>query len=686
MEALKRNLLDEAELDKHLERILAIRFRLGLFDPPGCCPYDAIDEADLMKDEYRAAAREAVRKSAVLLKNEGNFLPLRPDTVKGSIAVMGPLADQLHLDWYSGHPVYMSTPVDSLKKLYGNDRIVYTDCRDIVSFTTEDGRPIVLADTADPAGKVLAVGALGEKPSHLFLEDWGWGVRTLADVESGLLLETPYYRPEPGADADRSQLVIKASAKSSLIWFNKTLFNIIPQENGLCLLRIYDNRRVTYSQEKSPLELRDDLIDGPCELFRMKIERDGLADAWKTAAKAERIIFIGGNDPMINGREEVDRPSLNLPPRQEELLRRITDVNPQTALVLISGYPFTCKDIASKVPAILWMAHGIQETGNGLADILGGNCSPAGRLPLTWYEDENQLPAIMEYDIVSGASTYQYFTGKALFPFGHGLSYSSFEYSELTIDKNTAVENETVNVSFKLKNSGSVLADEVPQMYVTVLNSMFRRPLKSLKGFTRLALNSGEEQTVSFSLPVQELVIWDAHQNRFRTETGYCKVMIGASCEDIRLSGGFEVRGEKILPRKLSGQIYAQTFDDYSNCFLHEKRGSAVSAVFNKTDGGWVKFAALDFNEGFENCSAVVQGEPGSRMELRLDAPNGALAGTIAVPNTGDISFYAQVDRYSPRRRPVWGFTETVTEKIIGVHDLYLVLYGKTGVWRFEMY
>jgi beta-glucosidase len=336
------------------------------------------------------------------------------------------------------------------------------------------------------------------------------------------------------------------------------------------------------------------------------------------------------------------------------------------------------------------MAHGIQETGNGLADVIGGAYSPAGRLPLTWYEDEKQLPSIMEYDIVSAGTTYQYFPGKTLFPFGHGLSYSGFEYSHFIIDKKEAAENETVNVSFKLKNTGPVPAEEVPQMYVTISGSMFRRPLKSLKGFTRLALKPGEEQVVSFCLPVNEMAVWDVHQNRFFTETCYCTVMIGASSEDIRLSGGFEIHGEKIFARKFSGQIYAQTFDDYSNCFLHEKRGSAIPAVFNKLssdslNGGWIRFSALDFNEGFEKCSAVVQGEPGSRVELRLDAPDGALAGTINVPNTGDISFYAQVEKFSPRRRPVWGFAQAVTEKIRGVHDLYLVLYGKTGIWRFEI-
>jgi len=107
--------------------------------------------------------------------------------------------------------------------------------------------------------------------------------------------------------------------------------------------------------------------------------------------------------------------------------------------------------------------------------------------------------------------------------------------------------------------------------------------------------------------------------------------------------------------------------------------------VFNKNDGGWIRFAALDFAEGHWIYSAIAQGGPGSRIELRLDAPDGLPAGTIAVPNTGDISFYPLVDKYSPRRRPVWAYAKTVTEKICGVRDLYLVFYGKTGLWRIEI-
>jgi len=715
MEALERKLICEKDLDEHLERILAIRFRLGHFDPPGLCPYDSIDESELMKDEYRELSREAVRKSIVLLKNEAvhgkQILPLRPDSVKGKIAVIGTLSDTVHLDWYTGIPAYCCTPLEGLRDLYGKDKIIHTDFRDIVSFTTKDGKPLVLEDVGHPKGKLLSAGESEQMPARFYLEDWGWGAQTLTEVESGLLLESPFWRRDPGEvqpapvpeqvlkslDKNEDKCVVAASGKSSHSWFGFSIFNLVPQEDGLFIIRTFDNRRITAPDSAGPVLLHDDPLQVSGELFRMKIEHEALSDVIETAAKADHVIFIGGNNPMINGRECTDRPSMNLPPSQEDMINHIYAVNNKTALVMISGYPYTCAEIKEKIPAILWMAPGIQETGRGLAGIIGGGHSPAGRLPLTWYEDEEQLPSIMEYDIISAGTTYQYFSGNVLFPFGHGLSYSSFKYSDLSIDKTAAGENDTIAVSFKLKNTGSIKAEEVPQVYVTVSPSIFRRPIKSLKGFDRLSLAPDEEKIIRFEIPVKELAVWDSYHDCFRIEAGCCTVLAGASSADIRLTGGFEIKGENLLPRKITGAIYAERFDDYSNCFLHEKRGSGISAVFNNVCGcncccdyGWIRFAALDFSSGISHFSAVVQGAyglpgiPGSRIEIRLDAPDGELAGIITVPNTGEICSY-ELDMHSPRRLPVWACAETELKKISGIHDLYLILYGKTGIWRFGL-
>jgi beta-glucosidase len=673
-DALSKNLIREADLDEHLARILSIRFRLGHFDPPGSCPYAGINEKDMMKDACRDLAREAVRKSAVLLKNDGNLLPLSPVSA-ARIAVMGPLADKVYQDWYAGNPPYTCTPLDGLREQFGADRIVFTDSRDIVSFTTADHRPLVVSNG------VLSVGKTGETPARFYVDDWGWGARTLTGVETGLLLQTPL-PPEPGAPSKPGSVF--ASGKSDMGWFVTTLFNLVPQEGGLLLWKTWDNRRLRTSDREGPVGLTTRPVPGDGELFRMRVEREGLAAASEAAAEADRVIVFAGNNPMINGREEVDRPSLDLPPRQEELIRLVSDRNPHTILALISGYPFTCGRAIERVPAVLWTAHGMQELGHGLADILSGSSSPGGRLPMTWYEDIKQLPPMMEYDIISARSTYQYFPGKVLWPFGHGLSYSSFVYSDLRLDRSVATADETVQVSCTVKNTGSVVGEEVPQLYVRVSGSRVRRPIKTLKGFTRLSLAPGEEQLVRFALPMEELAIWDTTRDRFCVEQGYCTIAVGSSSADIRLTGGFEVAGETIPPRNILVPVYAESFDDYSACFLHEKRGSGIPGVFNRADGGWVRYGDADFGAGAETLSAIVSGEPGSRIEIHLDAPDGFCAGIIPVPNTGDVCAYP-IPEDSPRRISAWGYTTGSIAAVKGVHDVYLVFYGKTGLWRFSL-
>ncbi|MDR0643415.1 MAG: glycoside hydrolase family 3 C-terminal domain-containing protein [Treponema sp.] len=680
--AIDKKLLTEAELDEHLARILSTRFRLGQFNPTGSCPYDAIDEKDAMTKEFQNLALQAVRESVTLLKNKEGLLPLKPNNKR--IAVMGPLADVVYRDWYTGYPSYVVTPLDGLKERYGAENIAYVDCRDIVSFMTADRRPLVL-----DGSRALCVGKIGDKPARFYLEDWGWGAVTLTSVDVGLLLETSFGKQEQFADAKFAAHSVTAGAKTSLNWFVTTLFNIILQPGGKCVIKTWDNRRIAATDRAGPVQLHaarftpQDCISQN-ELFVLQLEQDGLTAAKEVSAEAGVVIFFAGNDPMINGREEVDRPSLNLPLRQESLIRAVSDTNPNTVLVMISSYPYSCGESLERVRSALWLAHGIQETGRGLADILSGVVSPSGRLTLTWYKDESQLPPLMEYDLISARSTYQYFPGKVLFPFGFGLSYTDFTYSDLRINRKSAGENDTIRISFTVKNTGSVDAAEVPQLYTRVCGSRFRRSIKSLKGFTRLFLKVGEERRVVFDLPMNELAVWDITRGRFCVEQGYCSIGVGADSDDIRLTGGFAVRGETIPPRNMFAVTSAADFDEHAGCFLHEKRGSGVPAVFNQTDGAWVCYRDADFGTGAQVFRAVVQGTAsGSTLEIRLDAPNGRLAGVVLVPNTGDVCAYP-LPEDNPQRRPLWGFTEGAIERITGVHDVYLLFHGKNGLWQFS--
>jgi beta-glucosidase len=267
-------------------------------------------------------------------------------------------------------------------------------------------------------------------------------------------------------------------------------------------------------------------------------EMDG---ATRAAAAADVAIVCVGNHVVgtnpawkvspvpSDGREAVDRKALSL--EQEDLVKVVHQANPNTALVLVSSFPFAINWSQEHVPAIVHITHNSQELGNGLADVLFGNVNPAGRLTQTWVRDITDLPPMMDYDITNGR-TYMYFSGKPLYPFGFGLSYTTFEYSNLKVGDVAA--DGSVAVSVDVKNSGRLDGDEVVQLYVAFPGSKVERPIKQLKGFNRIFIPNGEKRTVNFTLTSEDLSYWSTKEKRFVVEPGTVKFMLGASSEDIR--------------------------------------------------------------------------------------------------------------------------------------------------------
>jgi beta-glucosidase len=264
-------------------------------------------------------------------------------------------------------------------------------------------------------------------------------------------------------------------------------------------------------------------------------------NATRAAAAADvAIVCVGnhvvGTNPVwkvspvsSDGREAVDRKALTL--EQEDLVKVVLQANPRTALVLVSSFPFAINWSQEHVPAIVHITHNSQELGNGLADVLFGNVNPAGRLTQTWVRDITDLPPMMDYDITNNR-TYMYFSGKPLYPFGFGLSYTTFEYSNLKVGDVAA--DGSVAVSIDVKNSGKLDGDEVVQLYVAFPGSKVERPIKQLKGFNRIFIPKGEKRTVNFTLTSEDLSYWSTKEKRFVVEPGTVKVMLGASSEDIR--------------------------------------------------------------------------------------------------------------------------------------------------------
>ena len=284
---------------------------------------------------------------------------------------------------------------------------------------------------------------------------------------------------------------------------------------------------------------------------------DDAGAAAALARSSDVAIVCVGNHPNGNydtvwakvsspseGREAVDRQSLTL--EQEELIKQVYAANPKTVVVLISSFPYAINWTQANVPAILHMTHNSQEEGNALADVLFGDYNPAGRLVQTWPRSLDQLPPMMDYDIRHGR-TYMYFKGEPLYPFGFGLSYTTFGYSNLLMS--AASSGESINVSVDVRNAGTRAGEEVVQLYVKHLDSAVARPLKELAGFSRVSLAPRQAKTVTFVLPADRLAYWDVGEHKFKVEKERVQIMVGSSTADTKLSRTIQVFPEGFRPK-----------------------------------------------------------------------------------------------------------------------------------------
>jgi len=276
-----------------------------------------------------------------------------------------------------------------------------------------------------------------------------------------------------------------------------------------------------------------------CEILETKHKEAASAEAAAMAADCDVAILFVGTD-LSAEREGLDRTDIGLPGAQEELIQETYRANPRTVVVLMNAGPLSVSWAKDNVPAIVEAWWNGEEGGNAIADVLFGDHNPGGRLPYTVYESLAQVPPQTEYDITKGF-TYMYFQGKALFPFGHGLSYTNFAYGKLVVTPKRLSPDGQVNISLDVRNTGDREGDEVVQLYVHDVACSVKRPVKELRGFERIHLQPGEHKRVSFTLPGEQLAFYGVEQKRFVVEPGAFEVLVGSSSEDIRARGRLEV-------------------------------------------------------------------------------------------------------------------------------------------------
>ena len=490
--AFAQGLVTEADIDAAVGRVLAMRARTGEFSPE-TDPYAGIRADMIACTEHSALALEAARASMVLLRNESGAPPLASS---GSVAVIGHLGSRVLTDWYSGTLPY------SISIAEGLNATVAVDGSDSVMLRSTDGAEF---------GPFKHV-------------DWGTSVQCPAAVHTFQALDSGLYLTV-GDDGG-----VRADAATPDGWVVRELFELEDVAGGGVAVR--SNATGRYVRVGGTGEMVADL-DEPSAVFTLEVVSSGLAEAVQAAASADRVVLVVGNDPHINGRETIDRDGLALPPHQQDLMAAVHAANPATTLVIVSSYPYA---IDTAIPTIVWTSHAGQELGTAVADVLTGAHNPSARLPQTWYASAEGLPDAYDYDVIGSEWTYQYSRREHLWEFGHGLSYTTFEYSDLEVARSETALTVTVSVA----NVGTRDGAEVVQLYTRSLDGE-RRPLRKLAGFAKVPVTAGDAQTVVFELPVAELAFWDEAAQTFAVDKGRYELLVGASSQDIQTRYEFTV-------------------------------------------------------------------------------------------------------------------------------------------------
>jgi beta-glucosidase len=561
LDAVDQGLISEAIIDRAVERLFTARFRLGMFDPPEQVPYAQIPYEIVNSPEHRALALQAARESIVLLKNEGGLLPLSKDLA--SIAVVGPNADDLAalLGNYNGTPVQVVTPLEGIRhKLSPAARIYYAPgctCAEGVPLLEVIPTTYLRPGTADGA----TAGLKGEYYDHCEFQ----GEPRLTRVDAIIDLIWKDTTPLTGQWGDPFSvrwsgfLVPPSSGTYQLGVSGHSGYKLYLDGKLLCesdfihhpLLKAQEIELEGGRLYPIRLEYVSRGLDPQVQLLWAPPEKDPMVRALQAAGKADVIVAVMGLSPWLEGEEMPvqvdgfaggDRTDIALPRPQEALLHKLHALGKPLVLVLLNGSALAVNWAAGHIPAIVEAWYPGQAGGEALADVLFGDYNPAGRLPVTFYHSVDDLPPFEDYRMEG--RTYRYFRGEPLYPFGYGLSYTTFEISNLIITPSRVPIGQQVAVQADVTNTGHRAGDEVVQLYVRHPDATVPLPSRELKGFTRMRLEPGERKTVTFGLHTHQLGYYDEGLH-YAVQPGPVEVLVGRSAQDLPLSGRFEIVGQR---------------------------------------------------------------------------------------------------------------------------------------------
>jgi beta-glucosidase len=561
MEAYKRGLLTEDDINRAVKRIFTARFKLGMFDPDNMVTYAQIPYFVNCSDYNNSLARDAARKSIVLLKNGNNILPLSTD-IK-TLAVIGPNADNFEslVGNYNGIAKESVTVLKGImNKVLPETKVLYAEGSDLADgvhnltvipsryLQTPDGHQGVL-------GEYYNNREMKGEPLFSRIDDqinFYWEHlsprQDLPDDNFGVKWTTYLTAPETGSFAIGSW----GSSGYEVFFEGKKI--ISERNEHHAFHKEYSVDLEEGKKYKVEVLYKNYGGDADMKLLWARPRPDMLKQAVIAARESDAVILVLGLSQRLEGEEMPikiegflggDRTNLNLPAAQERLLEAITETGKPVIVILMNGGAMSVNQAEEKASAVILAGYPGQQGGNAVADVLFGDYNPAGRLPVTYYKSIDQIPAFENYDMEG--KTYRFFRKEPLYPFGYGLSYTTFGYSDLIIPEK-AEAGQVIKVKVTIKNTGNRDGEEVVQLYLTDEKASTPRPLRQLEGFERISLKTGESRTVEFTLDPRQFSIINSKGTRV-IEPGYFTISVGGK------QPGFTGKSDPQFTQVLSGRI-----------------------------------------------------------------------------------------------------------------------------------
>ena len=526
--AVSEGWISEKEIDTSLRRLLMARFRLGDFDPDEMVPWTKIPESVVASKEHKQLALQIAREGIVLLKNDG-ILPLK----QKDIVVMGPNANDSVMQWgnYTGYPTQTITALQGLRRLLGRNVKYIPGCGLTRSEVSESRFGTMTATYWNNENMEGSPAATSTYKESIMLSNGGATV-----FAPGVGLEHFSARYEgtfTATDDEQLQLFVGADDRVRVMLDGDTVIN-----NWRSRDRIYEATHNFKAQAGKQYNIVIDYVqETGMAIMQFDIRRNYTPTREQLLAQvgnAKTVVFVGGISPRVEGEQMRvsdpgfkggDRTSIELPQVQRDMLRLLHDAGKRVIFVNCSGGAMALTPETETCDAILQWWYGGEQGGQALAEVLTGRVNPSGKLPVTFYKDDSQLPDFLDYRMRN--RTYRYFQGEPLFPFGHGLSYTTFALSDLA----SSVHDGSAIVTCHVKNTGRREGTETVQVYL-------RRPadtdgpLKTLRAYQRVTLKPGQSNTVSIDLPRERFETWDAATNTMRVLPGQYELMVGTSSAD----------------------------------------------------------------------------------------------------------------------------------------------------------